>query len=129
MNAARPAAARSWAWFGAWFLLGTVWMFALVAILSIGPYVIPLAAVATVLLARRSSGRPGRPGLVSGLGAPVLYVAYLNRRGPGEVCTVFTRGSSCAQLWDPWPWLIVGLAFVAAGIVMFQVRGCPRRQA
>jgi hypothetical protein len=129
MDAAEAVAVRPWAWFGAWLLLGAVWMFALVAILSVGVFVLPVATVATVLLARRVSGRPGLPGLVSGLGAPVLYVAYLNRSGPGEVCTVFARGSSCAQEWDPWPWLIVGLAFVAAGIVMFWVRARPRPQA
>ena len=129
MDAAEAAAARPWAWFGAWLLLGAVWMFALVAILSVGVYVLPVATVATVLLARCASGRPGLPGLVSGLGAPVLYVAYLNRSGPGEVCTVFARRSSCTQEWDPWPWLIVGLAFVAFGIVLFGVRGRPRRQA
>ncbi|MGO9962144.1 MAG: hypothetical protein ACLPUG_01790 [Acidimicrobiales bacterium] len=129
MHAVRPAVARPWAWFGAWLLLGTLWMFALVAILSVGLYLLPVAVVATVLLARRVSGRAGLPGLVSGLGAPVLYVAYLNRRGPGEVCSVFATGSSCVQEWDPWPWLIVGLAFVAFGIVLFGVRGRPRRQA
>ena len=123
------AAARPWAWFGVWSLLGAVWTFALLAILSVGLYILPVAAAATVLLARRVSGRRGLPGLVSGLGAPVLYVAYLNRRGPGEVCAVLDGGSSCVQQWDPWPWLIVGLVLVATGIVVFRARARPRVQA
>src|ERR1035441_7753758 len=97
MDLAPVAGVRLWAWFGAWLLTGAAWALSLVVILSIGLFVIPLAIVATVLLARRTSWRPGLPGLIAGLGAPLFYVAYLNRAGPGNVCTAVARGTSCMK--------------------------------
>jgi hypothetical protein len=129
MDLAPLAGARLWAWFGpgaaqvgAWLLTGAAWALSLVAILSIGLFVIPLAIVATVLLARRTSWRLGFSGLIAGPGAPLIYVAYLNRAGPGNVCTAVARGTSCMQEFDPLPWLIVGLALVAAGVAAFLIR-------
>jgi len=126
MDAATTVGVRPWGRFGAWLLVGAAWSLGVVAILSIGLFVLPVAAVATVLLARRAPGRPGLPGLVSGLGAPVLYVAYLNRSGPGNVCTATARASSCVQEFDPWSWLIVGLVLVTTGIAVFWLRTRPR---
>ena len=122
MDLAPVAGARLWAWFGAWLLTGAAWALSLVAILSIGLFVIPLAIVATVLLARRTSWRLGFSGLIAGPGAPLIYVAYLNRAGPGNVCTAVARGTSCMQEFDPLPWLIVGLALATAGVVAFLIR-------
>ena len=122
MDLAPAPAVGARAWFGAFTLLGAAWAFSLVSILSIGMVILPLATVATVVLLTRRSSRQGLPGLVAGLGAPLVYVAYLNRAGPGNVCTAVVRGASCMQEFDPLPWLIVGLALVAAGVAAFLIR-------
>jgi hypothetical protein len=122
MDAAPAAELRSWGWFAAWLLTGAAWAVGLIAITSIGLFVVPVAIVATMLLARRTYCRPGLPGLVAGLGLPPLYVAYLNRAGPGNVCTAISGGTTCTQEFDPWPWLIAGLALVAFGVVVFLIR-------
>jgi hypothetical protein len=66
------------------------------AMLTVGPFIVPVALVMTVLPWRKH--RAGREllGLVFGLALPLLYVAYLNRDGPGTVCTTGRDGSqSC----------------------------------
>jgi len=127
LEGAAPAVGAR-AWFGAFTLLGAAWAFSLVSILSIGMVILPLATVATVVLLTRRSSRQGLPGLVAGLGAPLVYVAYRNRAGPGQVCTELAARSSCTQDLDPLPWLIVGLCLVAVGAVAFLIRSRPHRR-
>ena len=64
-----------------------------------------------------SDGSPA--GLVSGTGPVLLYVAWLNRQGPGTVCTT-TRGGGgqCLDEWSPWPWVAAGVALVVLGLVV-----------
>jgi protein-S-isoprenylcysteine O-methyltransferase Ste14 len=85
------------------------------AILSIGVFVLAITIVATVFLARSSAARAGLAGIVSGIGVPLLYVAFLNRSGPGVVCT----GRSCTDEWSPWPWLLIGAALLLVGLAWF----------
>lgn len=75
--------------------------------------------LATVLLVRRQPATRGLPGLISGLGVPLLYVAYLNRAGPGTICTTVTGGQECDDEWSPWPWLAVGVILLALGAAVF----------
>lgn len=114
-------------WFIAWAAVGAGYAFGVLGALSIGVFVLAVTAVATVLLARRPQARVGLTGLVSGLGLPLLYVAFLNRAGPGTVCTkTATGGQSCTDEWSPWPWLLIGVALVVVGCVWFAVKS--RRQ-
>ena len=113
---------RRWGWFGAWLLVGAAYAVFLIGILSIGIFVLPIAIICTVLLARSTSCLRGLPGLIAGLGLPLLYVAYLNLGGPGNECSAIKGGQSCVQEVDPWPWLAAGLVLVAAGGVVFLVR-------
>jgi hypothetical protein len=98
----------------------------IVGIASIGLFVLPLPVLATVLLVRRQPATSGLPGLISGLGVPLLYVAYLNRAGPGTICTTVTGGQECNDEWSPWPWLAVGVILLALGVAVFVRR---QRQA
>jgi hypothetical protein len=91
----------------------------LVGIASIGLFVLPLPVLATVLLVRRQPATSGLPGLISGLGVPLLYVAYLNRAGPGTICTPVTGGQECTDEWNPWPWLAFGVILLALGVAVF----------
>jgi hypothetical protein len=106
-------------WFTAWLLVGAGFAVGIVGIASIGLFVLPLAVLATVLLVRRQHVPSGLPGLISGLAVPLLYVAYLNRAGPGSICTTVTGGQECNDEWSPWPWLAVGVILFVLGVVVF----------
>lgn len=114
-----------WPWFAAWLVVGVGYGVSLLGAASIGLFVLPLPLLATVLLARRPPARAGLPGVVSGVGIPLLYVAYLNRSGPGTVCTTTTGlggqpvGQSCVDESSPWPWLAVAAILLALGVAAF----------
>ncbi|MEU6355284.1 hypothetical protein ABZ896_39250 [Streptomyces sp. NPDC047072] len=118
----------SWAWFCAWLLVGALASLGLLTVLSIGVFLLPAALVAAVLLATRNGSRVGLAGLLSGLGAPLLYVAFLNREGPGNVCTTSASGQSCVDEYSPWGWLAAGVVLLLAGIALGVLlrRGAPR---
>jgi hypothetical protein len=89
-------------------------------VLSIGLFVLPFVIAALIALLVWPGGRTiAALGTVSGLGLVPLAVAYLNRGGPGDVCTTSASGQSCTTEWSPWPWLGAGLALVALGAVAF----------
>ncbi|MFJ9634799.1 hypothetical protein ACIRU8_44635 [Streptomyces sp. NPDC101175] len=110
---------RTWPWFLAWLGIGAAGSLALLTIPTIGLYLFPLAAVAAGAVAFRRGARHGLPGLLSGLGLPLLYVAYLNRRGPGTVCTTTATSQSCVDEWSPWLWLAAGVVLFLAGLGWF----------
>ncbi|MBO0511920.1 hypothetical protein, partial [Streptomyces beijiangensis] len=128
MNAFRTAETtrRGWGFFAAWAVVGAGFALALLTVLSIGLFVLPVAAGLALLLVRLKGSERGLPGIVSGLSAPLLYVAYLNRSGPGTVCTRSGTGEMCEEQWNPWLWLAAALIAVVGGVVvMLAVR---RRQ-
>jgi hypothetical protein len=127
------AADRSWLWFAAWTVVGTGWCLALATVMTIGPvFVAPVVLVLTVLLlvALRRGSAVGLPGLLSGPAAVLFLIGYLNRGGPGPVCsTTATGGEGCTDAWDPAPFLAAGSLFLVAGVVLFLVvRRKARRQ-
>ena len=109
-------------WFTAWLLVGAGYAVSLVGIASIGLFVLPLPVLATVLLVRRQPATSGLPGLVSGLGVPLLYVAYVNRAGPGTICARVPGGLVCNDDWCRGPGGAVGVFLFALGVVLL-VRG------
>ncbi len=120
---------KLWPWFAGWVVVGATWSLAGIAVLSFGLLVAPAAVVGTVLLARRAPPGSSRVGVVAGLGLAPLFVAYLNREGPGNVCSEVAHGGhSCLQAWNPWPWAAAGTSLVTVGITLFLVLGhrCPR---
>ncbi len=95
---------------------------ALLTPFTIGWAVAPVALAGMVALLVWPAGRsPAAFGALSGAGAVPLYVAWLNRQGPGEVCTYTGSASRCVDEWSPWGWLVVGVALVVAGIAAFAV--------
>lgn len=107
-----------WWWLPAWILVGALYAFSLLAILSIGVLMLPIAIVSTVVLARSEGRRLWASGLLAGIGVPCLWIAFMNRNGPGNVCTRSAGGQSCVHEWNPWVWLAIGLAFVLSGIAV-----------
>ncbi len=119
MMSPRTLCGLPWAWFTAWMLVGAGYALSFIGIASVGLFLIPLPVLATVLLARRRQASGGLPGLISGLAVPVLYVAYLNRAGPGTICTAVAGGQECDGEWSPWPWLAVGVILFVLGVAAF----------
>ena len=110
--------------FVAWTAVGAGACLALLTLLTIGPFVlVAVLAALAVLIPRRGSVEHGVTGLLSGAGLLALYIAYLNRDGPGEVCRSSATEQSCTSEWSPWPWLVLGLVLVAAGVALFRRAG------
>lgn len=104
----------SWVWFGCWLVVGAGLV---IGAFTIWFVVLPVTVAFSILLAvLRRQSLLGLPGIVSGLGLPLLYVAYLNRAGPGYFCTSTGRGSTCGQHPSPWPWLIIRPVLVIVGL-------------
>lgn len=101
-----------WAAVGAGLILGLLTPF------TIGLWTAGLSLVIAVVLLMRYRGQiRAMFGLLFGVGAILLFIAYSNRSGPGVVCTsTASGGSKCVQEWSPWLWLIVGLVAVSLSL-------------
>jgi hypothetical protein len=93
-----------WPWFAAWSVAGGLLAFSFVTGLSIGLFVLPLAAVVLVWVARRTPGLTDALGFVEGVGALCVLVAFLNRAGNGV---------------DPLPWLLAGVSLAGLAPVAY----------
>jgi hypothetical protein len=105
-----------------WAAVGAGAITAALTVLTIGLFVLLATAGLAAALARYAGGRFAGPGLLAGAGLMPLYIGYLNRGGPGMVCTTTPSGGSCVQEWSPWPWLAAGLCLVSAGIALGVLR-------
>ena len=112
---------RSYTWwaFGLWCLAGMRLAFGVLSILTIGFAILFVTLVLCAVLLWQVGIGPSLTGIVAGGAAPVLYVAWLNRDGPGSHCTVTASSSSCSDEWTPWPFLVVAVAMVVVGVVSF----------
>lgn len=111
--ATRRAHLTGCGWFWAWALIGAAGALAFVSFIGF-LFLIPAAGV-VFLLARRGPIR-GAWGALTGAGALLLFIAYLNRQGPGETCYTTATGGGCDGHLNPIPWLVVGLICVVGGI-------------
>ena len=101
-------------------MVGAALSLSVLGALTIGAYVMPFALVGLFILLKWGGDRRSCVGLISGLGLPLLYVAFLNRDGPGTICSSYGNGGQrCVDEWSPWPWLLIGSALLATGIVLF----------
>lgn len=117
-----PTARTATGWIAAWVLVGAAYGVSFLGAASIGCFLLPVPVVATVLLARVPAARSALPAVLCGLGLPLLYVAFLNRSGPGLICTTTSDGAQrCGQQTSPWPWLAVGLILIMLGAAAFVV--------
>jgi hypothetical protein len=101
-----------------WFVVGAAYGFGLLSILTIGLFVLGGAVIASGALLVTRAGRRGVSGVLCGPAIPLLYVAFLNRGGPGHVCTTVGDATGCIEMWSPWPWVVAALAFLIAGSVL-----------
>jgi hypothetical protein len=110
---------RSALQFAAWAAVGAGALTGVLSILTIGFFVLVATAGLAALLARRADVRLAAPGLLAGAGLLPLYVGYLNRGGPGMVCTTTGAAQSCTQEMSPWPWVVVGVCVAASGAGLY----------
>jgi hypothetical protein len=101
-----------------WTAVGAGAALGLLTILTVGIFVLPGTALLAGFLSWRGRGSYIAPGLLTGSGLVPLYVAYLNRSGPGNVCTTSALSQSCTQEMGPWPWVAAGLCLAGAGIAL-----------
>ena len=115
MTSRRPAS--PWVLTLWWGAIGALVSFGVAGLASIGPFLLAGAAVLVgIAVAEPALRRPCVPGLLVGLSIAPLYIAWLNRSGPGLVCTTSARSSSCLDQWSPWPFVATGVLLAAGGL-------------
>lgn len=72
-------------------------------------------------MSRSRTGLQSAFGLLAGAGLLSIFVAYVQRDGPGTTCWHTATASGCDQHLNPIPWLVVGLLLVL-GAVLAQTR-------
>ncbi|MET7743666.1 hypothetical protein [Streptomyces sp. NPDC005385] len=113
---------RDWLLFTGWALTGAGYLLALLSILTIGIFILPVPLIGTFVLATRHDAQRGMAGLVSSASLPLFLLTYLNRHGPGTYCSTSAHGGSCTEgLLDPRILLAVGALVLAGGVTLFLV--------
>jgi hypothetical protein len=107
-------------WFLAWAAVGLG--FGLV-VSVIGIFAVPLALLATALLIIFHHADRSALGILTGVGLVLLFVAYVQRRGPGTVTWHTATASGSDTYLDPRPWLAAGVVLVAIGVGAFVWQG------
>lgn len=102
------------AWFALWALAGAGAVLSVLTVLTIGVFVLPATVVLAALLVWRGDRRLAAPGLLAGMALVPLYIGYLNRGGPADVCVTTATSQTCTQELSPWPWLAAAAALAAA---------------
>lgn len=118
-----PAAPPPWWALAVWGLVGALIGVGLMALLTVGPFLLAAAAVLALVAVAFRPLRSRAGGLaIAGLAAGPLVVAWLNRDGPGTVCVTTATSVSCTDEWSPWPFVAVGAVLVAVGVAAYRMR-------
>lgn len=104
--------------FVGWMLVGLLIGLGLLAILTIGIFILPVAGALAVLLLRSQPDARGLGALMVGPAAPLFYIAALNWGGPGWSCWSTSTEQGCTELLTPWPFLAGGIAFLVGGLAL-----------
>lgn len=100
-----------------WIVVGGLLAFGFAGILTVGIFVIPIALVLGVIgLIIPASRSYSVLSCLIGMGAVAVYLAWLNRGGPGTVCESRLDSLVCVDQWSPWPFLAAGVALILTGI-------------
>jgi hypothetical protein len=108
-----------WGWFFVFVATGAA---AGLGAVSLGPLLLAPAVVVASALLFRSSIRRSAFGLLSGAGFLSLYVAWVNRDGPGTTCWQTATATGCDEHLNPLPWLVFGILLVGAGVAGHAIR-------
>jgi hypothetical protein len=72
------AGGRGWEWFLVWIMAGFLMSFSLITGFSIGPLILPLAAVSLIWVARCSPHLSEASGFVAGIALTAVLIAAIN---------------------------------------------------
>jgi hypothetical protein len=111
-------------WFSAWAAVGVGLA---LSVSTLGILAVPLALLAAALLIVLRHADRSAFGILVGMGLLSLYVAYVQRRGPGTTYWHTATASGSDTYLDPRPWLVAGLLLVVAGVAAFL--WCRRKAA
>lgn len=104
--------ARVW-----WLATGVVLGFGMVGILTIGFVLLPVAALMAVVgVAVAPIRRRGEAFVLAGAALAPLYVAWLNRSGPGT--NICEPHAGCGDEWSPWPFVAAAVVLFVAGVLL-----------
>ena len=108
--------------FVGWCVAGAGLCLGVLTLLSIGPFVLLGTLFLCGWLLSVFKLGWGMGGLLSGAALPLLYVAWLNRDGPGEVCTSTATTRTCGDESSPWPLVAAAVVLIIAGVVVLTRR-------
>jgi hypothetical protein len=108
------ASGPTWSGFVLWALVGAVFAIGFLTLSIL--FVVPVVIGVVVFAIRPTRAKSGF-GLVTGAGLVSIYVAFVQRRGPGTVCWSTATESGCDEFLNPWPWLVIGVALVCVGVL------------
>jgi hypothetical protein len=108
--------------FAGWCVVGAAGAFAVISLLTVGPLVLLVTLILAGVLLWRVDFGWAMAGMITGAGVPVLFLAWLNRGGPGEVCTRTATELSCTDEYSPWAFLVGGVLLLVAGVAVFVLR-------
>lgn len=115
----RPSLTRILGSAALWLLVGALVGFGIAGILTVGSFLLATAVVLFVVgVAVPAIDRRTVPTMLIGVATAPCYIAWLNRRGPGEICMQSTGGMSCVEQWDPLPFVTAGIALALAGLAL-----------
>lgn len=101
-------------WFWAWAVVGGA---GAVGLVSLGPLALGPAVIAAMAMARSQTARRSAAGVSAGAGLLCLFVAYVQRQGPGTTCWHTATAGGCDQHLNPLPWLILGVVLFVGGLL------------
>lgn len=115
----------AYAW---WAVTGAFVGIGVVSLLTVGPFLLPIAALLGVTGILWSPLRnQSTITLVAGLAVAPMLLAWINREGPGTVCTATRNGTTCSDRWSPWPFVFVAVVLLAvSAILAVRTRGAER---
>ena len=85
---------------------------------SLGPIALGPALIAAGALSTSQAARRSPLGMLAGAGLVFLFVAYVQREGPGTTCWHTATAEGCDQHLNPIPWLVIGLLLVLSAILL-----------
>jgi hypothetical protein len=104
----------------AWVPVGVLVCIGILSILSIGIVILPIAGFLSYRLAkRRRSAGLVVPGLLAGASFGPFLIAFINRDGPGYICTRTATSVSCGAQANPWIGVGIGVGMLVVAAVIF----------
>jgi hypothetical protein len=101
-------------WFWAWATVGVA---GALGAISLGPIALIPSVIAALAMSRSRNASRSALGLLAGAGLLSLYVAFVQRDGPGTTCWHTALASGCDQHLNPIPWLVAGIVLVIGGVI------------